>query len=276
MIDNVDPKKVGYRIREIRKELGLSMAAFAEKIDNKSKSGTVSNWETGKNLPNNERLKKIAEIGKISIDELLLGSIREQIFDIISRYCSENNFEVNNMLINLIVDDYNDSEINVADEENVITLYSSYSKSLSPFTEEQLNLIKQAMLENYTNDKKEIDRISQSETKEFQEINQSFEGLNHEYASRLNKLNFDDFNPAETKAISDFVVLMSIFNNGNSSYAVNKKIQSLLTTIPQLLTLYALNDYSETKNDEMEKELLKAFKDLIGLISEFNKNYLRG
>jgi len=47
------------------------MAAFAERIDNRSKSGTISNWETGKNLPNNERLKRIAEIGDTTVEYLL-------------------------------------------------------------------------------------------------------------------------------------------------------------------------------------------------------------
>lgn len=49
------------------------MAKFGELIDDRVQSGTVSNWETGKNLPNNERLKIIASLGDISIDELLYG-----------------------------------------------------------------------------------------------------------------------------------------------------------------------------------------------------------
>lgn len=77
---DVNTDEVGFRIREIRKEtLGLSMADFAEKIDGKAKSGTVSNWETGKNLPNNERIKRIAELGNISVDELLYGNIANEV-----------------------------------------------------------------------------------------------------------------------------------------------------------------------------------------------------
>lgn len=78
-----DPKVVGSRIRDIRTRLGLSMAAFAEKIDQyenvkKTKSGTVSNWETGKNLPNNNRLVRIAELGGVTVDELLYGEIYDK------------------------------------------------------------------------------------------------------------------------------------------------------------------------------------------------------
>lgn len=77
MTETIDPKKVGLRIRDIRKQKGLSMTAFAEKIDKKAKSGTVSNWETGKNLPNNDRLKTIAELGETTVEYILYGSLDE-------------------------------------------------------------------------------------------------------------------------------------------------------------------------------------------------------
>ena len=63
--------EVGNRIKNIRLSLGMTMEEFANEIDNKSKSGTVSNWETGKNLPNAKRLKKIAELGDTTVQELL-------------------------------------------------------------------------------------------------------------------------------------------------------------------------------------------------------------
>lgn len=53
------------------KKLGLSMEAFGKLIDTNVQSGTVSNWETGKNLPNNSRLLKISRIAEISMEELL-------------------------------------------------------------------------------------------------------------------------------------------------------------------------------------------------------------
>lgn len=69
-----DPIQVGARIRNIRTHhLGLSMSDFGKMIDSNVKSGTVSNWETGKNLPNNSRLKKIAELGNTTVDKLLYG-----------------------------------------------------------------------------------------------------------------------------------------------------------------------------------------------------------
>jgi len=62
---------VGEKIRKIRKELGLSMDEFAKRIDSKAKSGTVSNWETGKNLPNNKRLRKIADMAGMTVHDLV-------------------------------------------------------------------------------------------------------------------------------------------------------------------------------------------------------------
>lgn len=44
---------VGNRIKSIRKEKGLTMEEFGKKLN--TSKGAVNNWETGKNLPNNER-----------------------------------------------------------------------------------------------------------------------------------------------------------------------------------------------------------------------------
>ena len=66
----IDKKEVGRRIRRIRKEKGMNQSDFGKEVDNAHK-GLVSRWESGVNLPNNERLKKIAELGGMTVDELL-------------------------------------------------------------------------------------------------------------------------------------------------------------------------------------------------------------
>ncbi|WP_143448956.1 helix-turn-helix domain-containing protein [Limosilactobacillus reuteri] len=73
----IDKKALGQRIKAIRLRLGLTMEEFIERIDNKpgrGRSGTVNNWETGKNAPNKQRLKKIAELGGVSVEYLINGS----------------------------------------------------------------------------------------------------------------------------------------------------------------------------------------------------------
>lgn len=73
MTKNADPIQVGQRIKDTRLSLGLTTVEFGQRIDGIVKSGTVANWETGKNLPNKRRLKVIAELGGITVAELLCG-----------------------------------------------------------------------------------------------------------------------------------------------------------------------------------------------------------
>lgn len=66
-------KELGERIKFVRTQLGLTMEEFIQRIDGKDgkgRSGTVNNWETGKNAPNKRRLKRIAELGNISVPYL--------------------------------------------------------------------------------------------------------------------------------------------------------------------------------------------------------------
>lgn len=66
-----DPSIVGLRVKNIRESIGVNQNEFAKLIN--ATVPAVSNWENGRSLPNNERLKKIAEIGKLSVNELLYG-----------------------------------------------------------------------------------------------------------------------------------------------------------------------------------------------------------
>lgn len=70
-MDDNQKKEVGNRIRAIRKSRGESQTEFAQKIN--ATLPAVSNWETGRNIPNNERIKAIADIGDITVEELLYG-----------------------------------------------------------------------------------------------------------------------------------------------------------------------------------------------------------
>lgn len=73
---NIDKTEVGKRIYIIRKALGDNMNEFGERIGSPAASDSiVSRWEKGKSLPNNERLKRIAEIGNTTVDFLLYGSL---------------------------------------------------------------------------------------------------------------------------------------------------------------------------------------------------------
>lgn len=70
----IDKKLVGERISVIRKSLGLTMEMFGNRVLNADRS-LVSKWERGKAVPNNARVKIIAELGGISVNELLYGKL---------------------------------------------------------------------------------------------------------------------------------------------------------------------------------------------------------
>ena len=63
---------LGFKIKQIRLEHGHTMEEFGKKFN--TSKGTVNNWEKGRNKPNKENLKAIADLGNISVDELLYGS----------------------------------------------------------------------------------------------------------------------------------------------------------------------------------------------------------
>lgn len=79
MKKNINKKLVGQRIKNIRQEKGMTLEEFG-KIFGASKSN-VRSWEIGTNLPNPERLKTIAKIADISVEELLHGDILRHFFN---------------------------------------------------------------------------------------------------------------------------------------------------------------------------------------------------
>lgn len=84
----IDKEAIGRRIKNIRLRLGLTMEEFIERIDGKpgkGRSGTVNNWETGKNAPSKQRLRKIADMAGISVNFLLYGDFQNRI-DKIAQY----------------------------------------------------------------------------------------------------------------------------------------------------------------------------------------------
>ena len=79
MINNIE---VGNRIKQIRlskgdtlEEFGIRIAQTLNISSNKAPSkSNVSKWETGSSLPNKTRLKAIADIDDITVNELLYGN----------------------------------------------------------------------------------------------------------------------------------------------------------------------------------------------------------
>lgn len=81
---DINKKDVGNRIKIFRKELGLSMKEFGSRLDSKASDSIVSRWERGISLPSNDRLKNIAKLANISVEELLYGDERNYINPLIT------------------------------------------------------------------------------------------------------------------------------------------------------------------------------------------------
>lgn len=105
----VDKKEVGSRIKKVRLDLGEKTEDFGKHFSPVANRSLVSAWENGRYLPNAERLKKIAELGSISVEELLYGSLD----DLANRLLSElerdlvEKDELNKGVIELIINDIN-------------------------------------------------------------------------------------------------------------------------------------------------------------------------
>lgn len=67
---------IGNKIFELRKRIKMSQEELADKVDVSRQ--TVSNWETGQTIPDLYQAKKIADIFKITIDELIDNKSSEE------------------------------------------------------------------------------------------------------------------------------------------------------------------------------------------------------
>lgn len=70
-MEKIDKKAVGARIMTIRLASGMTLKEFGQLFG--ASKGSVQGWEYGRNTPNPERLKKIAEFANISVQDLLHG-----------------------------------------------------------------------------------------------------------------------------------------------------------------------------------------------------------
>ena len=84
---DVNKINVGKKIKQIRLSRGWTLKQFSDELSNiigENKTiaeGVISRWESGVSLPNPKRLKAIAKIADISVEELLYGSIFRQHFN---------------------------------------------------------------------------------------------------------------------------------------------------------------------------------------------------
>lgn len=101
---------LGQRIKNIRKNSGLTQEDFGEKFG--ASKGNVSMWESGKVEPSPERLKAIADFGGLSVNELYTGDNSQQIFEVIYEYAKKVNMPINDSALNETVSLLNNVSFN--------------------------------------------------------------------------------------------------------------------------------------------------------------------
>lgn len=67
----INKPRVGVRIKDIRMEKGMTAKEFGALLG--ANDSNVISWEKGRNLPNKERLRKIADLAGITVQKLLEG-----------------------------------------------------------------------------------------------------------------------------------------------------------------------------------------------------------
>lgn len=107
--------EIGARIKDIRISLGLTMKDFGKKFDPPASDSIVSRWERGVNLPNNERLKRIAELGNVPVLYLLEGKDATDFLVkmnmIINDHMVETNENLKNQILNVKDLSYTNTEL---------------------------------------------------------------------------------------------------------------------------------------------------------------------
>lgn len=76
---NVYKKRIGNRIEKIRLNMNLNMEEFGKLMG--ASKGSVSQWESGKVIPNKTRLNKIAKYGDTTIENLLCEKLSDYLMD---------------------------------------------------------------------------------------------------------------------------------------------------------------------------------------------------
>lgn len=150
-----EKKIIGQRIKQIRREKGMTMEEFGNLLST-SKS-IVYRWEIGTNLPNPERLKTIAKLADITVEELLSSSKK----DYALKYALKS---LNNIL--------NTKPLSQFDEDNS-KFVSKYANEILPIIEERLKFLQLSMysnkdIEKYIDDT--IDEIVYSTPKDTKEL----------------------------------------------------------------------------------------------------------
>lgn len=111
-------------IKKIRLQKGLNQQQFGELFFPIADKSIVSRWEKGKSVPSAERLKKIAELGNMSVNELLYGSLANRVREVILNYSKEKNEPIHEVAFEETLESVTMFNETLAfDEDKIIAMY---------------------------------------------------------------------------------------------------------------------------------------------------------
>jgi len=130
ILNEINNIQIGNRIKKIRRDKGLTTEEFALIFDPPASKGTVSKWENGKYLPNNSRLVEIADLGGISVDELLYGDFKARIRKILLDKPG-----VNEDLIEFVINYFVNTNNEYATKEDIFEEYDEIVEGINSAAE---------------------------------------------------------------------------------------------------------------------------------------------
>lgn len=114
---------IGGRIRSIRNGLGLDQKEFATLL--KITVSALSNWENGRNKPKDDKLDKIANLGRTTKEELVYGDYETRIKEImLKRDNAEEDY------FNYVIQHFEKIDKKYPAEEEVLAVYDEIANAM--------------------------------------------------------------------------------------------------------------------------------------------------
>ena len=201
---DINKHQVGNRIRNIRGN--DTMEIFGKKINSEKpvKSGIISRWENGVSLPNKQRLDKIAEIGNVTVEDLLYGNMETNIKDYLRTYCKDNNLVYDLSTSKVLAQKYSqisyqtnadgvESEIARPPESfediNLDKLTNEYKYLSSNYTQQEKKYMKSTTY-SFLSAKKQTSEMTSIESSLLDKLDYE---LNKDKPRKANQTDFDNF-----------------------------------------------------------------------------------
>lgn len=171
-LNKEDKLRLGYKIKELRLEKGMTTKEFGKLFG--ATDSNVTSWEKGRTSPNPERLKAIAKVADITVEELLSSSKKDYAIEyaincLKNILYSEPHLEIDIMLSDFVYK-YGEKILSKIEENFKLSILYMYSNNdIEKYVDEIINDIiyntprntKELLLDIQRTLSKEINKISE-------------------------------------------------------------------------------------------------------------------